>query len=239
MLSLFLALALAQATNGAALFDNHCASCHAGTDARVPSVAALRQRTPDAIVAALVSGVMRQQGAELSDAERRAVAEFLSAASRAEARPDIGRAKAGCAAPPPLNLSNGPRWNGWGADLSNTRFQPAAQRRPHRRATSEADPEVGVRFSQRDVRARPADDCRRTSVRRQSERPRLRPRRGERLHHLDVPGAGGGAIGHHHRPRGSGSAAYFGDGKANAYTIDAETGALLWTRNLDEHGAHA
>src|SRR5882672_6263565 len=112
MLPFILALALSQAPNGATLFDNHCASCHAGADMRVPSVAALRQRTPDAIVAALVSGVMRQQGAELSDAERRAVAEFLSAGNRAEARPDIVRAKAWCAAPPPLNLSNGPRWNG-------------------------------------------------------------------------------------------------------------------------------
>ena len=69
--------------------------------------------------------------------ERRAVAEFLSAASRTDARPDIGRANGGLRARPRRsNLSNGPRWNGWGADVSNTRFQPAAAGRPHRRATS-------------------------------------------------------------------------------------------------------
>jgi Cytochrome C oxidase, cbb3-type, subunit III len=70
-------LLLAQSTPGATLFDNHCAACHTGTDPRVPTVAALRQRTPESIVDALTIGAMRQQGAALSDAERRAVADYL------------------------------------------------------------------------------------------------------------------------------------------------------------------
>ena len=36
-------------------------------------------------------------------------------------------------------------------------------------------------------------------------------------------------------PRGAGAAAYFGDGKANAYAIDAASGDLIWTRTLDDH----
>ena len=69
--------AFAQSPNGSTVFTDHCATCHAGTDQRVPTVAALRQRAPEAILDALVTGAMRQQGAELTDAERRAVAEFL------------------------------------------------------------------------------------------------------------------------------------------------------------------
>ncbi len=41
---------------------------------------------------ALVSGVMRQQGAQFTDADSDESAEFLTAASRAEARPDSGAA---------------------------------------------------------------------------------------------------------------------------------------------------
>jgi len=71
MLALILTLALGQAPSGAEPFDHHCAACHTGTDPRVPTVAALRQRTPESIVDALTVGVMRQQGAELSDGARR------------------------------------------------------------------------------------------------------------------------------------------------------------------------
>src|SRR5262249_4593038 len=73
--------AFAQSPSGSTVFTDHCATCHAGNDQRIPTVAALRQRTPEAIVDALTTGAMRQQGAELTDAERRAVAEFLGGRS--------------------------------------------------------------------------------------------------------------------------------------------------------------
>src|SRR5262249_54111712 len=83
---------------GAALFQEHCATCHVDADPggaaaapgaagsasssqRIPSVATLRQRTPQAIIEALTSGVMRQQGDALSEPERRAIAEFLGSPS--------------------------------------------------------------------------------------------------------------------------------------------------------------
>ena len=105
--------AFAQSPNGSAVFTDHCATCHAGTDQRVPTVAALRQRTPEAILDALVTGAMRQQGAELSDAERRAVAAFLGGrapgAPGASASSDGGR----CASPAPFDPSQGGSWTGW------------------------------------------------------------------------------------------------------------------------------
>jgi len=69
----------AQSRDGAALFARHCASCHEGSgDARAPSRSALGERSPDAILEALVGGVMTTQGAALSDAERRTIAEYLT-----------------------------------------------------------------------------------------------------------------------------------------------------------------
>src|SRR5258708_17846187 len=69
----------AQTPDPAALFTQSCAMCHeGGADSRAPGVEALRQRTPEAIVAALVSGAMRIQGSRLGGAERRALAEYLA-----------------------------------------------------------------------------------------------------------------------------------------------------------------
>jgi alcohol dehydrogenase (cytochrome c) len=65
--------------DGAAVFEQRCASCHEGAaDERAPSRTSLADRTPQQIVDALTVGTMAAQGAPLSDAERRAVAAFLS-----------------------------------------------------------------------------------------------------------------------------------------------------------------
>src|SRR5438552_17140856 len=75
-----LALGLAQAPTGAAVYENRCATCHSSNDPRTPTVAALKQKTPQSIVDALTNGPMRQQGSDMTDAEKRAVAEFLGTA---------------------------------------------------------------------------------------------------------------------------------------------------------------
>jgi polyvinyl alcohol dehydrogenase (cytochrome) len=70
---------------------------------------------------------MAEQGKGLNDEQRRARAEMLEG-------PPVGAAAAGeasampnrCASAPLGNPLTGPRWNGWGAGLANTRFQPAA-----------------------------------------------------------------------------------------------------------------
>ena len=250
MLAFALAIVLAQTPSGSAVFDNHCASCHAGTDPRVPAVAALRQRTPQAIVDALAAGVMWQQGAELTDAERRAVAEFLGARGPAQARPGASSGARApdngarafqasdanrCASPAPMNLAKGPRWNGWGADLANTRFQPAAQAG----LTAAQVPTLTLKWAfgfpnASSARAQPTIYGGRLFVGSQSGTVyALDAVSGCTIWTFQAQAAVRSAI--TIGPRGSGSVAYVGDGKANAYAIDAATGALLWTRNLDEH----
>ena len=72
----------AQAPDGSRVFQASCASCHTGAaDSRAPAVDALRARTPQAIIDALLIGAMRPQGSRLSGAERRAVAEFITGKS--------------------------------------------------------------------------------------------------------------------------------------------------------------
>ena len=72
-------VAIAQtAPNGAAVYKQRCAACHEGSMPRTPNREALGAMSPEHIESELASFSMRRQGASLSPAERRAVAEFLT-----------------------------------------------------------------------------------------------------------------------------------------------------------------
>src|SRR4030095_15009308 len=115
--------------DGAAVFQKACASCHAnpGPDSRAPTREVLRTVAPEAILTALTVGNMFRQGSEITDAERRAVAAFLS--GRPVGTPGPPSIVGNCTAKPaPLQasaLDSG--WNGWGAGVANTRFHPTSK----------------------------------------------------------------------------------------------------------------
>src|SRR5215472_9612386 len=97
-LGALLTVSWAQALNkdGAALFKQRCSVCHNGEEnSRAPSPEVLHARSPEAILESLVNGAMRVQGASLSGAERRTIAEYLS--SRKIAGDVTGAATGRCA----------------------------------------------------------------------------------------------------------------------------------------------
>jgi polyvinyl alcohol dehydrogenase (cytochrome) len=224
---------LAQSPNGSAVFADHCATCHGGTDQRIPTVAALRQRTPEAILDALVIGAMRQQGAELTDAERRAVAEFLGARpAGAPASADAAR----CTNPAQFDPSQGASWNGWGPDVSNARFQPAAQAG----LTADNTPKLKLKWAlgfpnANTARAQPTVAGGRVFVGSQDGTVysldgktgcavwTFKAKSGVRT--AIVLGA----------PSGASTPLYFGDGRSNVYALNASTGVQLWTQNVETH----
>ena len=108
--------------DGAALFQQKCASCHnEDNDMRAPVPMTLHQMSRGTIVAALKSGRMKWQGRFLSEAKKNAIADYLAAPAVASSQPH----SAYCATdldPPP----NPPVWSGWGGDLRNRRFQTTA-----------------------------------------------------------------------------------------------------------------
>ena len=139
----------AQSVDGARVYKERCATCHdAPESTRSPGREQLRVRSVAQIVASLdPGGVMAAQGQPLSAIEKQAVAAFLSGASGATVPVDATGSKpatpaaapsaaapavdpsVGACAPSMINsslpsLSAHPMWNGWGNDLSNTRFQP-------------------------------------------------------------------------------------------------------------------
>lgn len=108
---------------GKTLFTEHCASCHEGGVEKAPHREFLKQLSPAAILAALNTGAMRQQAAELSQAQRRQIAEFLTVRDLAQYRPP----------PPPkmcsdqaagFDMSQAANAVGWGHDTA--RFIPGA-----------------------------------------------------------------------------------------------------------------
>lgn len=99
-----------------ALYQGNCAACHDAGEGGAPTRRALQTRTPATILAALETGLMREQGKAISPEERTLVAEYLGAKSSKVA----GQFCKG-------NLTLGRSlWNRWGNGTDNRRYQPAS-----------------------------------------------------------------------------------------------------------------
>lgn len=227
------------ASRGAALFDASCGTCHNGGDPRAPSPDALRARSPEAVVDALTSGSMKYQGLALSGEERRAIAESITGRTIrvALSGSTVGR----CRARPPLGGPGaGPLWNGWGPDVGNTHFQPAAQAR----LSAEQVPRLHLKWAfgfpdASSAWAQPTIAGGRLYVGSQNGT----------VYSLDAASgcvvwtfvAQGGVRasisigGRASAGRATGYTAYFSDQKGFAYAVDAATGRQIWTRRVEEH----
>jgi polyvinyl alcohol dehydrogenase (cytochrome) len=230
----------AQPADGAALFDRHCATCHAGAGVeRAPSQAALRERTPGSILAALVNGVMIAQGANLSDSERRSIAEYLSGQKLSDKATALLTGR--CASSPPLtDPTRSPQWNGWGATASNTRFQPTDQAG----LTADRVPALRLKWAfgfpgASSARAQPAVAGGRVFVGSEAGVVYSLDARTGCIHWVFAARAGvRTAMTVAERFANGATPAYtvyLGDLNAHVYALDAATGALLWVRKIDDH----
>ena len=228
----------AQTTDGAAVFQRSCASCHSGApDSRAPAADALRPRAPQAIVESLVNGAMRVQGARLSGAERRAVAEFLTGRTIGGDLTGAGSARCTVGDAPAADRIKASRWSGWAPAGSNTRFQSAADA-----GLTAADlpklslkwtfgfPDASMAWSQPTVAGG------RVFVGSQNGTVyALDARSGCIRWTFAAQGGVRTAITIDADPGAVPARVYFGDTAANVYALDAETGRQLWVRRIDEH----
>ncbi len=228
--------------SGFATFQTRCSACHGNPNVeRAPSPAAIREMPPEKIYEALVSGPMQAQAKDLTDEQKRILAEFMSG------RP-IGSSAQGSAAampnrcpdnPPMTDPARGPSWNGWSTDLANTRFQPASAAGlapadvPKLRlkwafgyptgVSSNAQPTIvsGRVFVGSDNGFVYSLDAATGCVYWSYENGSV-----VRNAVTIAPVTGHGATRY---------AAFFGDGKANVFALDAQTGQLLWKTKVDSH----
>ena len=227
------------APNGSALYDANCAQCHSQTTAaaNTPPRDALRQLSPEAIVTAMTFGRMQVQAIALSDAEKRAVAEFLTGKIMPPPGPPVIVNR--CASSPALSdPARGASWNGWGNGVTNTRYASGG-------GITAADlPRLTLKWAfgyagVDSARAQPAVAGGRLFVASENgEVHALDPRTG--CTHWTFRAQKGVrtalSVGRYRTRAGaSGFAVFFGDGSANAYAVDATTGRQIWVRKVDDH----
>lgn len=234
--------ALAQ-QSAAALYAAHCASCHEGGDGqnRVPGRAALKSMSFDHVLSVITSGSMADMTKGRTADERKAIASFVSGKDASEQPSTAAReATAECANRQVRYVGSleGPRWNGWGADINNSRFQPLEMAR----LTPDQVPKLRLKWAfgfpgASSAIAQPsviggvlfiggADS---------------------RLHALDAKtGCTLWTFATEAPVRTAITfgllsdnefAVYFGDVRANAYAVNATTGALVWKARVEDHPA--
>jgi polyvinyl alcohol dehydrogenase (cytochrome) len=226
---------------GAAVFQAACAACHANAEmAETPQLEQLREMLPGAVVNTLTNGVMRVQGAALSADEQIAVAEF------ATGKP-VDRTSSffvnRCERSEPVTaLDNEGDFNGWGNGIANARFAEHG-------GLSAADLdnlELKWAFGYANVeqaRAQPTYvDGRLFVASENGEVHALDAETGCTIWSFTAEAGVRTALmlGTYEKADGTnGFAAYFGDGTANAYAVDANTGELVWQREIDDHPSAA
>lgn len=235
------ATAQAQTAAGAAVFQRQCASCHAtgATDQRAPTLEALRLRTPERVLDALLTSSMRIAGSRLSGTERRAVAEYVTNKKFGTELPasTVGRCSSTVTLSAPFS---GPYWNGWGVTPTNTRFQPAEQ--------AGLDPERVAKLTLKwafgfpdtaQAWAQPSIAGGRLFVGSQAGTVYSLDARTGCIYWTFSAKTGvrtGMTLGSIARPdRAALTAVYFADMGGTVYALDAATGELVWTRRVEEH----
>ena len=218
----FGAVPAADSTSPAArLFaERCCAMCHDSGQERIPTRAALSERSADAVVKALTFGVMRSQASGLTALEVDGLATFLTGQ-----KPGLG-AVAGpesnpCPEPSRSVSPGNHQWNGWGQDTSNARFQ--SQPGLSMRGVAKARAQVGRWIPYRDG-VRTADGGRWAGIRDQCVRASVFARCRIRMHGdwiFDAPASWRTAVSVGRiRPPGSAAglvAAFFGDDSGAVY----------------------
>lgn len=126
--ALLVSAASAQTPDTVKLFGQYCLTCHANSKVeRAPDATVLRQFPPERIYEALTTGAMQVQAMQLSDEQKRSIAEYLGGRALTDSRiADASAMPNRCTGHSALQDQLGqPAWNGWGVDATNGRFQTA------------------------------------------------------------------------------------------------------------------
>jgi polyvinyl alcohol dehydrogenase (cytochrome) len=232
----------AQPQSGESMYKQSCAVCHDGGVERAPRREVLQAMSPERVLAAMETGEMIYMAARWPAARRRAIAEFITGKTLGTVPAKASSPQATCAATSAgfSNPLTGPVWNGWGVNTSNTRFQNAAAsglmaaQIPRLKlkwafgfpgdimVTSNGSPTVAggrvfVGAPDGKVYALSASTgCIYWSV-----------ETGARVRAAI-------SIGKIETDSGPVYAAFFGDARANAWAVDADTGKQLWKIKVDD-----
>ncbi len=236
LLALLLPLLPARAQDGAAIYKERCASCHDKPQARVPSLAAIKAMSAEAVYGVLTNGVMKSRVEGLSSPEIFALIGYI--APTGGAHMEGAGLTATCKGGGAFRLApDSPQWNGWSTTLTNSRFADA-----HAAGLLASDvPKLKLKwaFNLGDVtvaRSQPTVAGGRVFIATQTGV----------VYALDTDSgctrwgfqAGPGIRSGVTVGEANGTpAVFFGDGGANMYALNAQTGTLIWKVHPTEHFA--
>jgi polyvinyl alcohol dehydrogenase (cytochrome) len=222
---------------GEPLFDAYCASCHLGQVAKAPHKMFLQMMAPDAIYAALDTGIMRSHAEKLTSEQKQQVATYLGGdhpVSTARAPQCTGPAAK-------FDTARRPAASGWGITPEGTRHIAAADAQ----LTAADLPRLELRWAfafpnaQR-ARSQPAVAYGAVYVGSQDgtvyaldeETGCIRwtfraPAEVRTAIVIESPATASKHVGS--------PLVYFGDLLARVYAVDAFTGALRWSYKADDH----
>jgi polyvinyl alcohol dehydrogenase (cytochrome) len=229
----------AQAGNrGAAVFKNVCATCHEHGIAHAPAVTILQLMTPASIYRVLTTGPMQVQASDLSDADKKAVAQFLAGKNIAS---DSGLAPPACKGSAAVfDNREPPVFPGWGVTLTNTRDIPATTGGIDVGNVGRLKLKWALGFAGATrVRSHPALAGGAIYIGSESGTVYALDRRAGCLRwefHASAEVRTGIVV----APWNAGDKSarpllYFGDIVGNVYAVDAETGAQAWRDRVDPH----
>jgi polyvinyl alcohol dehydrogenase (cytochrome) len=218
---------------GAQLYQQYCTACHDHPKDRIPAREVIAKRSPEEVVQALSSGVMRPQAAGMNLNELAALATFVT-----------GKAPSGEVTPPPeknlcarrdapLDLAS-PQWNGWGRDAENSRFQP----QPGLTAADVPRLELKWAFGYRgsSIYGQPSVVGGRVFATSVTGRIySLDARTGCTYWTFDAQAPARPAMSVAHVAGTPKVYAFVGDDSATVYALDAANGLPIWRRRLDVH----
>ncbi len=229
-----------QPPDGQALYQQHCAKCHAGQSTRAAQLDIMRRLPAEFVLHSLELGKMKFQGVLRTNEERRAIAEWVTNKKlKPEAATDETVAGFCADTPGDFVVEDGaPQWNGWGVDMVNSRFQPADQAGvsaaqvpqlkvkwafglPMDYQTSQPTV-VGNRVFIGTMKGRVYSIDAKTGCLYWSMKPRAGVR--STLVVGKLPGTDPARY-----------VVYFGDSEATVYALDAQTGKELWRNRIDDH----
>jgi polyvinyl alcohol dehydrogenase (cytochrome) len=243
-----LALAVAIATpavgyaqQGLMLFQERCANCHEVTpppERRVPSLDALRNLSPEAVLVALTTGPMAPNATDLTEPQRRAIAEYIGGRPIGAGQKGLASAMQNQCSPESLGdvapMPGG--WSGWGADVENSRFQSAGLKRDDvpklKLKWAFAFPNAGSAYGQPAIAGGRlfvgSENSFLYALNSQTGCVYWSFRAGAAVRTAISVGAITGQPGTRY-------AVYFGDLNGAVYAVNAETGTLIWRQQADPH----
>lgn len=224
--------------SGAALYSRSCAQCHeqGSREVRAPTRSVMAAMSADEILRALESGAMAAISKNISQADKVAIAQFVSG-KRVEQKRGALLNGGRCQVTAPTSARDEPQWNGWGNGITNSRFQSAAAAAISPETVQKLKLKWAFGFRGA-ANAQPSVFGGRVFV-----------GGGDRkVYSLD---AGTGcthwtffteamvrtAISVGPLEGSDDQAVYFGDIAANAYAVNMSTGALIWKTRIDTHEA--